>query len=33
MDQNWTEQKTDLDSGLGNLDLTDMETWTDLDKF
>ena len=32
MDQNWTERKTDLDPGLKNLDLTDMDTWTDLDK-
>ena len=32
MDQNWTEQKSNLDPGLENLDLKDMDTWTDLDK-
>ena len=28
MDRNWTERKTDLDLGLENLDLTDIDTWT-----
>ena len=28
MDQNWTERKTDVDLGLGNLDLMENESWT-----
>ena len=32
MDQNWTGWEMNSNPGLENLDLTDIDTWIDLDK-